>query len=86
MIYGLKEFVKKQFNTDRYELRGEFPMLHAGWECDETVAMIQVEDVIYAVGSSHGSPLLLSKSDLLGKAREYSDVLAKTLAAAEYLD
>jgi hypothetical protein len=86
MIYGLKEFIKKQFGTDQYELRGEFPMLHAGWECDETVVMIVVEGTVYAVGSNHGAACLLSKADLLDKVQEYYGVLAATLAAAESLD
>lgn len=81
MIYGLKEFIKKQFNTDHHEVVYTFPMLHAGWECDEEVALIQVEGKKYAIGTNHGSPCLLSRNALLEKAREYSYVAEITIAA-----
>jgi hypothetical protein len=86
MIYGLKDFVKKKFDTEQFEMRGEFPVLWKGWECDETAAVIAVEGTVYVVGSNHGALCLLGKAFLLEKAREYADVLTKTLAAAEYLD
>jgi hypothetical protein len=86
MISDLKQFVLKQFGTEQYEVRGSFPMLHAGWECDDVVMMIAVNEQVHAVGTNHGSPVLLSKQDLLDKVAEYKEVLDATLSAAEYLD
>jgi hypothetical protein len=85
MIRNLTEFVFKVFDTKEYEVRDSFPMLHAGWECDEEIVMIVVRDRLYAIGSSHGSPCVLSKQDLLEKAKEYQEVLNATLKAVKYL-
>lgn len=82
---AFKEFIKKQFNTEQYEVQSSFPMLHAGWECDDVVTMISVNNQVHAIGTNHGALVLLSKQDLLDKADEYKDVLDKTLAAIECL-
>jgi len=86
MIYQLAAFVKKQFGVDTYAIVEEFPMLHAGWECDESVVVIAVQGKKYAIGSMHGSPCILDKAALLDKASEYKNVLQRTLNAAESVD
>ena len=82
----LKEFVQEHFDSEEYEVRGSFPILYAGWDHDDEVIMIRVNNRIYAVGSDHGSPCLLSKQELLIKVQEYAHVSSETLLAAMMID
>jgi len=81
MIRNLREFVKKTWGHENYDLVETFTMLHAGWEMDEEVAMIKLDSYIFAIGTNHGAPCILTKTDLLIKASEYAKALEDTLRA-----
>jgi len=81
-FHGLKEFVKKEFGIDQYETISQFTVFHPGWECDEVAVLVRVNGETYAIGTNHGSPLLLTKNDLLAMASSYTEVLQDTLDAA----
>lgn len=87
MINGIQELVNRVFGvSSKYVVIRTFPMLHSGWECDGEVALIRVYGETYAVGTNHGAPYILSKSELLDKITEYTRVINDTICAIQEMD
>ena len=87
-VKDLENLFEKHGGLDlaTFKILDVIPVLYMGWECDQYAWVVRNKGKKYMVGTSHGSPYLMTRDELQKKIFEYEQAIVHTNKAIAELE